>query len=358
MRFKFFYLTILFGSITYAQSPVVDPNWQLVAAKSDDFNSTSLDLTKWKYINEVGISSSATYDCCNWGGNSRFTPANVAVSGTELQLKVDAPSAGATPPYDFTKCCNTGGIISVNPNYDHGYFEMKAQLPGSFDLNGIPHGDKFWPSFWTFYQVIQNNCTVSQNEIDILEPSGSQYADGKTNVCGWWGGTNCGGSSLVKYGQGTYTNSTALFNSYHKYAVEWGTNKIIFYFDDIPFYERYDDASLSMAQQYVVIDQQIDIGVNDFHPSTTFPQYMKVDYFHYYTLNKDCANSATLLNNTDISNFVFAVKSDITFGSSSSSLNLNSGDNKIFRAVNSLTILGGMTIPSGCNFSLIPTPCN
>ena len=87
-----------------------------------------------------------------------------------------------------------------------------------------------------------------------------------------------------------------------------------------------------------------------------------VDYFRYYTLNKDCSNSLTILSNTDLSSYwnggSVGVKSDITFGNGAGTISLSSGDHMIFRAVNSITINGDFTVPAGAEFTAEPTPCN
>lgn len=332
-----------------AQPPSADPNWQLNTLKSDEFNGTSLDLSKWHAINVYNG------DCCNWGGNSLFVPSNVSVNGGTLIFKTDAPTG--SPPYTYLNCCNTGGVTSIGNDYSYGYLEMRAKLPGYYETGGIPNGQKFQPTFWTYFQQASGSCLVIHDEIDIIEPDGYQYADGSTNVCGWH--TEAGLCSAYKVGQGTVTSSTPLFASYHKYAVEWSSNRILFYFDDIPFYEKTNDPSLIMNFQKLVMASQI-FGSPGcvFGSNITFPQYYNVDYFRYYTLNKDCSSNVVLLNNTDVSNFVYSTKSSITFGNGSNSISFNSNDNKYFRAVNSITVNSEFSVPLGGQVALIPTNCD
>lgn len=118
-----------------------------------------------------------------------------------------------------------------------------------------------------------------------------------------------------------------------------------------------------MTPQRVLIDLQIDMNTNkDFSPGTIFPQYMKVDYFHYYKLRLDCSSSLTILNNTQLANYwisgVPAVKSNITFGNGTGAISLSTGGHYIFRAVNTITINGDYTVPLGAELTLMPTPCN
>jgi beta-glucanase (GH16 family) len=128
-----------------------------------------------------------------------------------------------------------------------------------------------------------------------LEPTPCNIGfDGKTNTVGWH--DENGNCSTYKVGEGNKTSATALFDAYHKYAVEWNTDRIIYYFDDVPFYSAYNYPSLTMAPQKVVIDLQIHQCCDDFNPAITFPQYMKIDYFRYYQLKKDCNNDAVINN--------------------------------------------------------------
>lgn len=349
MKIKIYLLAILTSSWLYAQlPPSIDGTWQLNSTLSDEFNT--LDLSKWNVIDLW------QGECCNWGGNSRFVTSNVTVSGGELLLKTDAPFSGSTVPYDFTECCNTGGINTLAENYQYGYYEIYAKLPGNYH-NGVPNGQKFWPAFWMYHQEFPCSVFV-HDEIDILEPSGLQYADGKTNVCGWHNENTNGTCTTYKVGEGYYTSANPLFTGYHKYGLEWNTDRIIFYFDDVPFYSSYNHPSLIMDPQRVVIDLQIDIGVADFNSSITFPQYMKVDYFRYYQLRKDCSTDVVINNNTDLSNYIFSVKRNIIIGDGTSTIGLNSGDIKTFRATNETTINGDFTVPIGSELNIIPTPCN
>ncbi len=113
-----------------------------------------------------------------------------------------------------------------------------------------------------------------------------------------------------------------------------------------------------MDPQKVVIDLQIDSGVDDFNPSITFPQYMKIDYFRYYQLRYDCTMDIVINNNTDLSNYVSSVKRKITIGNGTSTISLYSGDIKTFRATDETTINGDFSVPIGSELNIIPTPCN
>lgn len=329
--------------------PNLDDNWELNTTKSDEFNSTTLDDSKW---DELAPWYGVGY---NWGGGQYFRPANVSVDGNNLQLKVEDIS--------WSDKYYSGGVQSVDHNYSYGYFEIRAKLPGFYN-NGVPCGEGFWPAFWTYY-VFENpltGCRDIHDEIDILEPSGSQYADGKSNVAGWHDEhPDCDIDHVKVSGHVWYTHSQPLFDDYHKYAVEWLPDRIIFYFDDQPFYVEYNHPKMVMEPQFVVIDQQIDGGlpVPYLNPNTPLPQYMSVDYFRYYELNDSyCGQNVTILNNSQLNSFAYGVRQNITIGNGSSSISMSSGDNLTFRASNEIRINGNFTVPVGAELNIIPSPCN
>ncbi len=329
------------------QTPVNDLNWQLDTVKSDEFNADTINRNKWH------IFDCPSGDCCNYGGGTAFERGNAGDSGGLLKLRADGPGYAPIPCNRETYA--TGGIITDSSNYSYGYFEIYAKLPG-FYSNGNPCGQKFWPSFWTSYVQLDTSCVLIHNEIDILEPSGTQYANANTNVCGWWYQNGHCGS--YKPAQGQYVSTVPLFADFHKYAVEWTSNSIIFFFDDVPFFENYNNPTMIMYPQKIVIDLQLSDSSVHFCNNIPFPQYYLVDYFRYYTLKQDCNSSSLMLSNTDLAAYIFSVKSDITFGNGADSITLNTTDVKYFRAVNSITINGTFTAPLGSELGLIPTPCN
>ena len=366
MRNKFFLISfiILITSCVnvYSQSsPLNDPNWTLNTAKSDEFNAARLDSTKWHQL-----------DACNgdiaWGCGSMFTPSHAMVDGVgHLDIQIDS-SGGASPCFPNGKL--TGGVMTLDTTYSYGYYETYAKLPGYSHL-GADKADDFWPTFWTCtYADLYNNKCI-HNENDILEPGPAQYL-GNTNVCGYWHEVTratCPNTyGITKFIQSSYTIPSPgnFYSAYHKFASEWGPNRVIYYIDDVPFSATYNDVRLNAeGGQQVMIDQQLismsggcPFYLSHDNPGMTWPQHYLTDYFHYYTLNLDCSNSSTLADQTAFNAFVFKVKSSIAIGNGSNSITLASTDKKYFRAVNTITVNGNFTVPLGAELHLIPTPCN
>lgn len=332
--------------------PIFDKNWTLNTSLSDEFNSTSFDYSKW-------IQAYCDDGC--WGEGAMH-PLNIILNGSTLKLKIDS----MVNPWDASKgkILWAAGIYTQNFDYTYGYLEIRAKLPGYYN-NGQACGQGFWPCFWTYFTDGVNtsvdcdpgpgvrNPVYHHREIDILEPSGTQY-DGKTNVSGWW--TNqITNACPQKYGEKWFKSATPMFADFHKFAVEWLPNRIVLYYDDVPYYSVYNDPSVPDYSHRIVIDQQLSGGINK---NTPLPQYMEIDYFRYYQINNGyCTSDASINSNSDISTFQYGVRKNLTIGNSSSLISLSSSDNITFRASNEITINGDFTAPLGSELNLIPTPC-
>ncbi len=378
-----FLIVMLLSAIqSKAQSPYIyngttnvpnDLTWTIQPAYSDEFNGTTLDNSKWCALDNSGQPPCGGF---NWGGNTNFQTSNVSLGadGTKnvLKLRIDPPSNNTSSPfvpiypadtmtYTFWQCCHTGGIQMIQGNtWSYGYIEISAKLPG-FSSGGVGYANKFWPTFWSAVNFGCGTCGCNGDEIDIMDECCSTYHDAKTTGAGW-GHNDPSTCSVTDSPWGIHINSTFLCDDYHKIAAEWNSGKIIFYIDDVPWWPTVIQ-NFTMAPQRLLSEEQVGANTNmDFSPGTIFPQYMMVDYFHYYKLNLDCSNNLTILTNTDLSNYwtagVPAVKSNITFGNGSSSITLNSSTNYVFRAVNTITINGDFIIPLGAALTLMPTPCD
>jgi beta-glucanase (GH16 family) len=333
------------GSVN-GQTPINDMNWQIDTARSDEFNGTNVNTSKWHILD------CPSGDCCNWGGGTAFEKGNVSDSAGILRFRIDGPGLAPIPCSRGTY--PTGGIASDSANYSYGYFEIYAQLPGFYD-KGVPCGDKLWPAFWMAYQKKDTSCITVQNEIDVMDGS-AQYKYADSIASGWWYEDGHCSDYLVSHSR--YISPVPLFTGFHKYAVEWLSNSLIFYFDDVPYSENYNSPTMVMHPLIVFIDQQLADTSVRFNPNTPFPLYYLIDYFRYSKLKLDCATSALMLTNADVSSYIYSVKSDITFGNGKDSISLSKTDVKYFRAVNSITVNGIFTAPLGCELGLMPTPCN
>jgi len=393
-RIKLFYFLIailwLLPMCLLGQSPLIDPNWQIDTAQSDAFKPTSgsgsqngINTSKWNlmyYAENIGSGIQAD----DWGGstafNTNYDSARTISGNGYLMLKVDSTLNSSSGSWTCTAACspqpgtagycnfNAGGISSVN-QYSYGYFEMNAKLPGYSSVTGdTGYGAKFWPAFW-----MANVTTGTHYEIDMMDECCCAYGEADTTGSGWSNGSNsCPCVSIVP-GNCPYVSKVPLCNGFHKYAVEWNTNRIAFYRDDTVWHTDIINPAITWLPMTVIIDLQLScyctFDQNTFHYNVNKKrfQFMQVDYFNYYVLNHDCSTNKIFTSNSQITKpyYSFAVENSITFGSSGSSINLGSctpptGKQFVFRAVDHFEIPAGntFTVPSGTLLMLVPTQCN
>src|ERR1700722_9774998 len=223
---QFIAISIAFSTV--AQTPLNDANWQLDSIKSDEFNTTTIDTAKCHVLDFP------SGDCWNWGGATAFEKGNVTDSGGILYLRNDGPGAAPFPCSGGTYA--TGGITTKNYNYSYGYFEMSAKLPGFIDSAGNIHSDKFWPTFWMAYNPY---CSI-HNEIDIMDECCCTYNYAASTGSGWGAaGTGADTCQQIREGFITYISPVPLCSAFHKFALEWNKNRLIFYRDDVPYFENY-----------------------------------------------------------------------------------------------------------------------
>jgi len=333
-------------------SPIYDYNYVNDTALSDEFNGTQINTLKWHIYNYDG--------CCN-GAGVYFSSSLASEDSGYLKLEATNSDGLLT----------TSGIESLNNSYLYGYYEMRAKLPGYFNtLTNSPCSQGFWTSFWTYYHVQTENplCTVAHNEIDIQESSGLNGSgwgagiDNNANIveshC-WGNPSNC---SAILSDVSSLSNLPPLYANFHKFAAEYLSNRMIFYFDDVPFAIYYGQTFNPTYSMKVVMDNQLQ-ALSTFNSNTPWPMYYTIDYFHYYQLNTtNCSTNLYIKNNAQLANFwrpgSAGVLSNITIGDGTDPVSLTAGVTYVFRAVNSVTINGNFTMGSGSSLNIIPTPCD
>ena len=123
--------------------------YQLVWA--DEFNGSSLDLTKWQP--EIGTGCP---NLCGWGNNELqyYRAENATVGGGQLTITARQQSfGGASYTSARLRTKNQG-------DWTYGRFEMRAKLPV---------GQGIWPAFWMLPTDNVYGTWAASGEIDIME---------------------------------------------------------------------------------------------------------------------------------------------------------------------------------------------
>ncbi|MFT5153859.1 MAG: beta-glucanase (GH16 family) [Planctomycetota bacterium] len=246
----------------------VQAQYQLVW--EDNFNGSSLDLSKW--APQVG---NGCPSLCGWGNNELqfYRAENATVSGGELTIIAKQQSFGGA---QYTSArLRTKGL----GDWKYGRFEMRAKLPT---------GRGLWPAFWMLPTDSVYGTWAASGEIDIMELVG--HEPHRTHGTIHYGAPAPGNV----YSGEDYTLPSGTFNDdFHVFAIEWDEFEMRWYVDGIQFSTR--TSWWSSAGPYPApFDERfhllLNLAVGGDWPgppngATVFPQEFVVDYVRVYQDN-------------------------------------------------------------------------
>ena len=240
------------------------PNWQLVW--QDEFDGPagqSPDSLKWTY--DIGTGDNG------WGNQELqyYTDRqeNVYLDGDgNLAITARRESFGGRP--------FTSARIKTQGLFDQAYGRFEASIK-------MPWGPGIWPAFWLLGSNIETVNWPECGEIDIMEYRGQQtnLIHGTVHGPGY-----SGGAAITK----TFGFEQNRFDvDFHLFAVEWGTNYLRFYVDDVLYQEikPEDLPGRWVFDKPFFIILNVAVGGNyvGFPTSQTpFPQSLVIDYVRVY----------------------------------------------------------------------------
>lgn len=253
-----FVIMMLSGISIYAQSPNLV--WE------DNFNGTSLDLSKWSYQTGDGCAEGI----CGWGNNElqTYQQANVTVSNGTLKIT-------ARKERVRNKNYTSGRIRSKGKgDFTYGRYEARIKLPAGAGL---------WPAFWMLSTDEPYGGWPKSGEIDIMEFIGSQ----PETVLGYihygpdWPNNQHQGNLFHLY------DGRLFPDNFHVFAIEWEPGEIRWYVDDILYSVKTqnDVAPYNWPFNHdfhfllnVAVGGSLGGAVDD----SIFPATMEVDYVRVY----------------------------------------------------------------------------
>lgn len=157
------------------QRPPVEGDW--VRTFNDDFNGTSIDLTKW---NVTGPNY--------WDKKSHWTPGNVTVSDGLVHMRYEKKTGFHNDNPSEKKTDYAGGYLDTYGKWvqRYGYFEARFKLPQAPGL---------WPAFWLMPdrgvelkdQSKRQDTANGGMEFDIFEHL-TRWGNYRTNIAMHWDG--------------------------------------------------------------------------------------------------------------------------------------------------------------------------
>jgi Beta-glucanase/Beta-glucan synthetase len=198
-----FLILLLLSIPTYSQIQVMVWN--------DEFSNTGLpDATRWGY--DVGGSG--------WGNNELeyYTDSRLENARCENgNLVIEARKES----YQGMNYTSARLVTSNKGDWRYGRFEVRAKLPG---------GKGTWPAIWMLPTTWVYGSWPSSGEIDIMEYVG--YDPGNVH----------GSIHTEAYNHTIGTQKTSTYSvpdaetAFHTYAIEWTTEKIDFFVDDVKYF--------------------------------------------------------------------------------------------------------------------------
>ncbi|WP_051226672.1 RICIN domain-containing protein [Butyrivibrio sp. MC2013] len=225
---------------------------------SDEFNSGSLDTSKWTC--EIGNGSGG------WGNNELeyYTDRSENVAVRDGSLVITARKENYNG-YNYTSA-----RLKTQDKFRFTYGHVEARI-------ALPSGNGIWPAFWMLGQNIGSVGWPRCGEIDIIE---AINAENKVyGTCHW-----------DSNGHAEYGNSSGTFDitQFHNYTLDWDDQYIRMYVDGNRYHEIYIGGNAGNTEelhqeQFLLLNVAVGGNWPGFNiDNSRFPQQMKVDYIRVY----------------------------------------------------------------------------
>ncbi|PRW51178.1 glucan endo-1,3-beta-D-glucosidase [Chlorella sorokiniana] len=272
---------------------------------SDEFEGSSLDLSKWSYLigqgYEYGLPGFSNGEVQYYTSN----PENVRVENNLLILQ--AQQSDPNNPWSSTSGrITTLDKFSVSPTEQYPTIRVEARIK-------VPQGSALWPALWMLPQEgawANSSCIgcgkyghwAASGEIDIMEAANDmRTAHGTLHFGGAWpDNAQLSGNVTLEAG--------SLADDYHVFALEWEADQMRWYIDDYNFYTARPASASGGSQGWWTVGEGagssspfdtpffliLNLAVGG--PNTTFtggaplgstlaqPQLMMVDYVRVHGL--------------------------------------------------------------------------
>ncbi|MEI8342333.1 MAG: glycoside hydrolase family 16 protein, partial [Verrucomicrobiota bacterium] len=235
---------------------------------SDEFNSSSLDTTKWGFeVNGKGGGNGEKQYYTNRQQNAKITDGKLVITARKENFQ------GPDGKREYT---SARLVTKGKADWKYGRFEARLKFP---------KGKGYWPAFWLMPTGSVYGGWARSGEIDIAEVIGD-----KPNIL--YGTLHYGD----KWPKNTHTGDKIILPSgdfsddFHVIAIEWEEGEIRWYLDGKLYQTQTQWHSAGgpfpapFNQKFFII---LNVAVGGAWPGppapdTVFPQAMEVDYVRVY----------------------------------------------------------------------------
>ncbi|MCL2471199.1 MAG: glycoside hydrolase family 16 protein, partial [Propionibacteriaceae bacterium] len=193
---------------------------------SDDFNGTSLDMSKWMYPDNQGRQGRSAWDSSqvSLDGNGHLVlgiTKDPSAAKTYYPSGIDPLTGTALDTNNFVRT----GAVQTRGKFEntYGYYVASIKFP---QISGT------WGGFWLMNDSVYGTGDegVDGTEIDVLETIGNDVNNGSDTALNWNGYQDDHRVVMQKYTTTDYP--TPIFDGqYHTIAVDWAPDHYTFSID-------------------------------------------------------------------------------------------------------------------------------
>jgi len=235
---------------------------------SDEFESNQLDTETWNIWR--GSAFNNELQCYT------DQPKNISISDGKLRLTAHRESIRCG---SILRSYSSGRISTdtLNAGWEYGRFEVRAKMPA---------GTGFWPAFWLM--PARRIDWPKGGEIDILEYRGNIVHETNAAIHYWREGCVGNSATCRVFEEKTLDTGLDLSQDFNLYALEWTPNRLLWLFNDEPYFEVdlnavSADFNPFTGPFYIILN--LAVGGNYLPnptPNTVFPQSYIIDYVRVF----------------------------------------------------------------------------
>ncbi|MCS7090555.1 MAG: glycoside hydrolase family 16 protein [Verrucomicrobiota bacterium] len=252
-----------------AAVPPFRPGWRLVWADEFEGPDGSRPNPEW-WTFDLGGGGWGNNELQTYTDRTRNCRIERGLLVVEAHRETYTGADGITRNYTSARLKTQGRVA-----FRYGRIEARIR---------VPRGQGLWPAFWMLGTNFPSVGWPQCGEIDIMENIGREPGTvyGTLHGPGYAGGNAVGGRYTLPHG-------AALADDFHVFAVEWETNRMRWFIDDILYFTA-TPASLPVGRTWV-FEQPffliLNVAVGGNWPgspdaTTVFPQRMLVDHVRVY----------------------------------------------------------------------------